>query len=176
MLLSPLERTPRDANARAKLDCEATKSNARWVMISLWYSSVMLSCRINGNLCDKSMAIWHSMFICGSEVYSGKVICCHKAKCAVELCTTYSYLLLKHYLSLSQVSWYIYTILKKNNWMRSSYSCKLQYMNRLIGLWFNFTLISKVLLITHPSLPWGQWGRHEFLYSSSPWRISPLSA
>lgn len=52
---------------------------------SLMIFLVMLFCRINGNLCDKSMAIWHSMFVHGLEVSSGKVICYHMAKCAVEL-------------------------------------------------------------------------------------------
>lgn len=38
--------------------------------------------------------------------------------------------------------------------MRSSCFCKFQYMNRLIGLWFDFLLISEVIWLTNPSLLW----------------------
>lgn len=38
--------------------------------------------------------------------------------------------------------------------MRSSRSCKIQNMNRVKGFWFNFSLVTEDLVITHPSLPW----------------------
>lgn len=102
LLLIPLERTLKSQSKAAK--------SIMYVELQFPYatSSVIQFPWTHGNLHGKFMAIGHLMFICGLEVYSDNVICCHKTNSLLEVSTAY----LRNYLSISEVSRHISTCWK----------------------------------------------------------------